>query len=663
MSNEEESNLFVIHLKGLPQSVCNAQSIRRLLNDVYIGPGEVHVLGGEHGQAFVNVTSFEEAKKALSHDGRTIDDQKVVVRLSNTDEKLKIIEAFRDEGRPSWAAKAAANFIKQLTLEVAQTKSQANQRAAFETEQVDREEKNLEIDAELLEALKSAKSEPADFAMPNPIMSTMSSEELGEGRVVDTRPAYRAPLLPSPAGAARVSREPSPPPAVLLPLPRGGYWVKCCNIDNSWTAEQFDHLLKEQIRIKSPFWVEKMMGDAAYVGFMENDDFMRFLKCVGYLNDEETPKLDDSVLRGLTAWPCAECSFEFAKLQEQRERRFFNGPGPRKDLMALPIPHPEQFAPRGFRGGRGGRFNGRGRPFHPQGNRAVPLRGRGGLFRNDHQPGNQRGFRGRGRGEGGIKRYHHDRNNQNGNEEMESESEGADRKPPAKRFRSDKHLAFNDLRRKIRTASMSSTEAKGSDKEVEERSHHPADPRPIQRQGYRQNHGQAQYKSPRGHQDTSPRGRHHDNGENYDHTYGRNKPPRRYENRMSPRGHAEGSHKSPRGQRNGGDSFASRKRISSDGTPSDGESTSRKRGIERSNAIRLSGMPYRITTQQINNIVEKETGISYADLDSLHKDQRNDESEAVLVFQNEEDARKAKEYFDGLLFHGRYLSADHLPGK
>ncbi|XP_067646836.1 putative uncharacterized protein DDB_G0282133 [Eurosta solidaginis] len=86
----------IIRLQNLPWSA-NALDIRQFFKGLSIPDGGVHIVGGEMGDAFIAFSTDEDARQAMMHDRKKINEVQVRLLLSSRAEMQKVIETARQQ--------------------------------------------------------------------------------------------------------------------------------------------------------------------------------------------------------------------------------------------------------------------------------------------------------------------------------------------------------------------------------------------------------------------------------------------------------------------------------------------------------------------------------------------------------------------------------------
>lgn len=107
----------VIRLQGLP-IVAGTMDIRHFFSGLTIPDGGVHIVGGEHGEAFIVFATDEDARLGMMRTGGSIKGSKVSLLLSSKTEMQNMIELSRRRfeagaGTVETAAPAAGNATRQ----------------------------------------------------------------------------------------------------------------------------------------------------------------------------------------------------------------------------------------------------------------------------------------------------------------------------------------------------------------------------------------------------------------------------------------------------------------------------------------------------------------------------------------------------------------------
>lgn len=107
----------VIRLQGLP-IVAGTMDIRHFFSGLTIPDGGVHIVGGEHGEAFIVFATDEDARQGMMRTGGSIKGSKVSLLLSSKTEMQNMIELSRRRfeagaGGVEIAAPAAGNANRQ----------------------------------------------------------------------------------------------------------------------------------------------------------------------------------------------------------------------------------------------------------------------------------------------------------------------------------------------------------------------------------------------------------------------------------------------------------------------------------------------------------------------------------------------------------------------
>lgn len=114
----------VIRLQGLP-IVAGTMDIRHFFSGLTIPDGGVHIVGGEHGEAFIVFATDEDARLGMMRTGGSIKGSKVSLLLSSKTEMQNMIELSRRRfeagaGTAETAAAAAAAAAGNANRQVAQ---------------------------------------------------------------------------------------------------------------------------------------------------------------------------------------------------------------------------------------------------------------------------------------------------------------------------------------------------------------------------------------------------------------------------------------------------------------------------------------------------------------------------------------------------------------
>lgn len=111
----------VIRLQGLP-IVAGTMDIRHFFSGLTIPDGGVHIVGGEHGEAFIVFATDEDARLGMMRTGGSIKGSKVSLLLSSKTEMQNMIELSRRrfEAGTSTAAETAATATGTANRQVAQ---------------------------------------------------------------------------------------------------------------------------------------------------------------------------------------------------------------------------------------------------------------------------------------------------------------------------------------------------------------------------------------------------------------------------------------------------------------------------------------------------------------------------------------------------------------
>ncbi|KAG8007552.1 RNA-binding protein 12 [Nibea albiflora] len=109
----------VIRLQGLP-IVAGTMDIRHFFSGLTIPDGGVHIVGGEHGEAFIVFATDEDARLGMMRTGGSIKGSKVSLLLSSKTEMQNMIELSRRRfeagaGAVETAAPTAGNANRQAT--------------------------------------------------------------------------------------------------------------------------------------------------------------------------------------------------------------------------------------------------------------------------------------------------------------------------------------------------------------------------------------------------------------------------------------------------------------------------------------------------------------------------------------------------------------------
>lgn len=87
---------IIIRLQNLPLEA-NSLDIRRFFHGLHIPDGGVHIVGGDHGDAFIAFGTDEDARRAMGHDGNSIKGSKIKLLLSSRNEMQRVIELARSQ--------------------------------------------------------------------------------------------------------------------------------------------------------------------------------------------------------------------------------------------------------------------------------------------------------------------------------------------------------------------------------------------------------------------------------------------------------------------------------------------------------------------------------------------------------------------------------------
>lgn len=98
----------VIRLQGLP-IVAGTMDIRHFFSGLTIPDGGVHIVGGEHGEAFIVFATDEDARLGMMRTGGSIKGSKVSLLLSSKTEMQNMIELSRRRFETGSAEVAAGN--------------------------------------------------------------------------------------------------------------------------------------------------------------------------------------------------------------------------------------------------------------------------------------------------------------------------------------------------------------------------------------------------------------------------------------------------------------------------------------------------------------------------------------------------------------------------
>uniref|UniRef100_A0A1A8PBY1 RNA binding motif protein 12 n=1 Tax=Nothobranchius rachovii TaxID=451742 RepID=A0A1A8PBY1_9TELE len=107
----------VIRLQGLP-IVAGTMDIRHFFSGLTIPDGGVHIVGGEHGEAFIVFGTDEDARLGMMRTGGSIKNSKVSLLLSSKTEMQNMIELSRrrfEAGAVEITAPAAGNVNRQTS--------------------------------------------------------------------------------------------------------------------------------------------------------------------------------------------------------------------------------------------------------------------------------------------------------------------------------------------------------------------------------------------------------------------------------------------------------------------------------------------------------------------------------------------------------------------
>ncbi|XP_011212738.2 putative uncharacterized protein DDB_G0282133 [Bactrocera dorsalis] len=101
----------IIRLQNLPWSA-NALDIRQFFKGLSIPDGGVHIVGGEMGDAFIAFSTDEDARQAMMHDRKKINEVQVRLLLSSRAEMQKVIETARQQSLQALKNAGAVPAIK-----------------------------------------------------------------------------------------------------------------------------------------------------------------------------------------------------------------------------------------------------------------------------------------------------------------------------------------------------------------------------------------------------------------------------------------------------------------------------------------------------------------------------------------------------------------------
>ncbi|XP_068599027.1 RNA-binding protein 12 [Brachionichthys hirsutus] len=112
----------VIRLQGLP-IVAGTMDIRHFFSGLTIPDGGVHIVGGEHGEAFIVFATDEDARMGMMRTGGSIKGSKVSLLLSSKTEMQNMIELSRRRfeagaGTGETAAATAGNANRQVATSI-----------------------------------------------------------------------------------------------------------------------------------------------------------------------------------------------------------------------------------------------------------------------------------------------------------------------------------------------------------------------------------------------------------------------------------------------------------------------------------------------------------------------------------------------------------------
>ncbi|XP_020486365.2 RNA-binding protein 12 isoform X1 [Labrus bergylta] len=123
----------VIRLQGLP-IVAGTMDIRHFFSGLTIPDGGVHIVGGEHGEAFIVFATDEDARLGMMRTGGSIKGSKVSLLLSSKTEMQNMIELSRRRfeagaGAVETAAPTAGNVNRQAATPIPTVQSGAGGRS------------------------------------------------------------------------------------------------------------------------------------------------------------------------------------------------------------------------------------------------------------------------------------------------------------------------------------------------------------------------------------------------------------------------------------------------------------------------------------------------------------------------------------------------------
>jgi len=79
----------IIRLQNLPLSA-SAMDIRVFFHGLAIPDGGVHIVGGQHGDAFIAFSSDEDARQAMNLSGEKLKESEIKLLLSSRNEMFKV---------------------------------------------------------------------------------------------------------------------------------------------------------------------------------------------------------------------------------------------------------------------------------------------------------------------------------------------------------------------------------------------------------------------------------------------------------------------------------------------------------------------------------------------------------------------------------------------
>lgn len=211
----------VIRLQGLP-IVAGTMDIRHFFSGLTIPDGGVHIVGGEHGEAFIVFATDEDARLGMMRTGGSIKGSKVSLLLSSKTEMQNMIELSRRRfeagaGAVETTASTAGNAGRQVAAPIptvqpgggARSGSHGNQ--AFSNTQTSVTAPSSSQETSNKVAASAVPSFPNSYSSASTITTALASLNAGPP------PIPPLPSMPSMPPMPTLPTIPVPPPVSSLP--------------------------------------------------------------------------------------------------------------------------------------------------------------------------------------------------------------------------------------------------------------------------------------------------------------------------------------------------------------------------------------------------------------------------------------------------------------